>query len=133
MRIEITHLFHHGQHTRAVAEMIYNEFWIDVVGLSLDFLDAHLQNKHDPSRIRLSLIALVDDQLVGTVNLIENDDRKRTQLRPWLTAMVVAKEFRGQGLCTQLVRALLAEAQQLGFVTMSPEPTGRAFMSTSVP
>ena len=71
MNIEITHLFHHGQHTRAVAEMIYNEFWIDVVGLCLDFLDAHLQNTHDPSRIPLSLIALVDDQLVGTVSLIE--------------------------------------------------------------
>ena len=72
MSTEITHLFHHEQHTQAVAEMIYNEFWIDVVdGLSLDFPDAHLQNTHDPSRIPLSLIALVDDQLVGTVSLIE--------------------------------------------------------------
>ena len=47
--------------------------------------------------------------------------------------MIVAKEFRGQGIGTRLVRALLAEAQQLGFATMSPEPTGRAFMSASVP
>ena len=119
MTPEIAHLFHHAQHTHAVAQMIYNEFWIDVVdGLTLEFLDAHLQNTYDPSRIPLSLIALVDGQLVGTVNLIENDDSKRTHLRPWLAAMVVAKEFRGQGIGTQLVRALLVEARRLGFATV---------------
>jgi predicted N-acetyltransferase YhbS len=114
--IQIDHLFHHAQHTRAVAEMIYNEFWVDVVdGLTVDFLNTHLQNTHDPSRIPLSLIARVDGQLVGTVNLIENDDSKRTHLRPWLAAMVVAKAFRGQGIGSQLVRALLAEAERLAF------------------
>jgi predicted N-acetyltransferase YhbS len=119
MSTEITHLFHHAQHTRAVAQMIYNEFWTDVVdGMSVDDLDAHLQNTHDLSRIPLSLIALVDGQLVGTVNLIENDDSKRTYLRPWLAAMVVAKAFRGQGIGTQLVRSLLVEAQRLGFATV---------------
>ena len=119
MTPEITHLFHHAQHTHAVAQMIYNEFWIDVVdGLTLDFLDAHLQNTDDPSRIPLSLIALVHGQLVGTVNLIENDDSKRMHLRPWLAAMVVAQKFRGQGIGTQLVRALLVEARRLGFATV---------------
>ena len=119
MTTEITHLFHHAQHTRAVAQMIYNEFWTDVVdGMSVDDLDEHLQNTHDLSRIPLSLIALADGQLVGTVNLIENDDSKRTHLRPWLAAMVVAKAFRGQGIGTQLVHALLAEAQRLGFATV---------------
>jgi predicted N-acetyltransferase YhbS len=119
MSTEITHLFHHAQHTRAVAQMIYDEFWTDVVdGMSVDDLDEHLQNTHDLSRIPLSLIALVDGQLVGTVNLIENDDSKRTHLRPWLAAMVVAKEFRGQGIGTQLVRALLVQAQRLGFPTL---------------
>ena len=128
MTTEITHLFHHAQHTRAVAEMIYNEFWIDVVGgLTLDFLDEHLQNTSDPSRIPLSLIALVNGQLVGTVNLIENDDSKRTHLRPWLAAMVVAKEFRGQGIGAQLVRALLAEAQRLGFATVYFGTDGPSF------
>jgi predicted N-acetyltransferase YhbS len=36
-------------------------------------------------------------------------------LRPWLAAMVVAKAFRGQGIGSQLVRALLAEAERLKF------------------
>lgn len=119
MTAEITHLFHHAQHTRAVAEMIYNEFWVDVVGgRTVDGLDEHLQNTHDLSRIPLSWIALVDGQLAGTINLIENDDSQRTHLRPWLAALVVAKEFRGQGIGTQLVHTLLAEARRLGFPTV---------------
>jgi len=128
MAAEITHLFHHTQHTRAVAQMIYDEFWTDVVdGMSVDDLDEHLQNTHDPSCIPLSLVALVDGQLVGTVNLIENDDSKRTHLRPWLAAMVVAKAFRGQGIGTQLVRALLAEARRLGFATLYCGTDGPGF------
>ena len=41
--------------------------------------------------------------------------------------MVVAKEFRGQGIGTPLVRALLAEAQRLGFATMCSGTDGPGF------
>ena len=99
MTTEIAHLFHHAQHTHAVAQLIYNEFWIDVVdGLTVDFLDTHLRNTRDPSRIPLSLIALVDGQLVGTVNLIENDDSKRTHLRRGSPRWLSRKNFAGRGL-----------------------------------
>ena len=67
MSPEITPLFHHPQHTRAVAQMIYDVFWFDVVdGMTVDDRDQHLHNTHDPSRIPLSWIALVDGQLAGT-------------------------------------------------------------------
>lgn len=42
----------------------------------------------------------------------------RTPLRPRLAVLVVAKEFRGQSIGSQLVRALLAEAKRLGFATV---------------
>ena len=42
-------------------------------------------------------------------------------------AMVVAKEFRGQGIGAQLVRALLAEAQRLGFATVYFGTDGPSF------
>ena len=133
MSIEITHLFHHGQHTRAVAEMIYNEFWIDVVGLCLDFLDAHLQNTHDPSRIRLSLIALVDDQLVGTVSLIETTTANasicaRGSLR-WSWRRNFVARASASSSCVRCLQRRSGWALQ----RCAPEPTGRAFMSASVP
>ena len=80
----ITHLFHHPQLINPVANMIYNEFWVDVVdGMTVDDLVAHLRTASVERQMPLSLIALVDGQLAGTVNLIENDDENRAHLRPW--------------------------------------------------
>ena len=84
----ICSLFNHPQRVDGVAKMIYDEFWVDVEdGMSVGDLVAHLKAAAEPHQIPLSLIALVDGQLAGTVNLIENDDAKRTHLRPWLAAM----------------------------------------------
>lgn len=112
--LKITHLCHQPQLIESVAQMIYNEFWVDVVdGMSLADLIAHLRGAVDTRRIPLCLIAFQDEQLVGTVNLIENDDAARAHLRPWLAAMVVRADQRGRGIGTQLVNALLAQARQM--------------------
>ena len=115
----ISSLFNHSQRVDGVAKMIYDEFWVDVEdGMSVDNLVAHLKTAVEPHQIPLSLIALVDGQLAGIVNLIENDDAKRTHLRPWLAAMVVRTDLRGQGIGTALVRALLADARLMGIATV---------------
>ena len=116
MEVAIDHLHRHAHLTESVARLIYEEFWKDVEnGLTLDYLVAHLRNTGDPARIPLSLVALADGRLAGTVNLIDNDDRKRTHLHPWLAAMVVVQDLRGKGIGTRLVQELLAEARRLGF------------------
>ena len=111
-QVQIAHLFQHPQLIDPVAKMIYNEFWFDVAnGMTVDDLLAHLKAATEPQRIPISLIALVDGQLAGTVNLIENDDKNRAHLRPWLAAMVVRADLRGHGIGTALVEALLADAR----------------------
>jgi predicted N-acetyltransferase YhbS len=108
----ITHLFHHPQLIDPVAKMIYDEFWADVVdGMTVDDLVAHLKTATATQQMPLSLIALVDGQLAGTVNLIENDDENRAHLRPWLAAMVVRADLRGQGIGSALVKALLEDTR----------------------
>ena len=115
MPTQISHLFEHPHHLPAVAQMIYREFWVDVTdGMSVADLAAHLQTATDPTRIPLSLVALAGECLVGTINLIENDDSKRAHLRPWLAALVVAEDVRGQGVGSRLVNALLDEARRMG-------------------
>lgn len=99
--------------------MIYNEFWIDVEdGMSLGDLIAHLKTATGPQQMPLSLIALVDGQLAGTINLIENDDENRAHLRPWLAAMVVRADLRGRGIGSALVKALLVDARLMGIPTV---------------
>ena len=115
----ITHLFNYPQLIEAVANMIYNEFWVNVEdGMSVANLVAHLETATQPQQIPLSLIAMVDGQLAGTVNLIENDDGQRVHLRPWLAAMVVREDLRGQGIGTALVNALLADARSMSIPTV---------------
>lgn len=117
--MQITDLFNHPQLIEAVAKMIYNEFWIDVEdGMSLGDLIAHLKTASGPQQMPLSLIALVDGQLAGTINLIENDDENRAHLRPWLAAMVVRADLRGRGIGSALVKALLVDARLMGIPTV---------------
>jgi predicted N-acetyltransferase YhbS len=117
--LQITHLFNHPHLIESVAQMIYDEFWREVVdGMSVADLVAHLRTATDATRIPLSLIALQGDQLVGTVNLIDNDDSARSHLHPWLAAMVVRADVRAQGIGTQLVNALLAEARNMKIPTL---------------
>ncbi|MGN6828817.1 GNAT family N-acetyltransferase [Paucibacter sp. M5-1] len=115
MSFEILPLYQRPGLIEPVARLIYEEFWREVEGgYSVADLVAHLRRATDPDRIPLSLIAVEDGQLLGTINLIENDDAKRAHLRPWLAAMVVSQGRRGEGIGSALVRALLAEAQRLG-------------------
>jgi predicted N-acetyltransferase YhbS len=117
--VQITHLFHHPQLIEPVAQMIHNEFWRDVVdGMSIDDLVAHLRSATNENRIPLCLVALQGEVLVGTVNLIENDDAARTHLKPWLAAMVVREDQRGHGIGTKLVNALLTEARRMRIPTL---------------
>lgn len=91
--------------------MIFDEFWADVPGgLTVTDLVAHLQTAASPGRIPLSLIALDGAKLIGTINLIDNDDARRPHLWPWLAALVVRQDWRGRGVGTRLVRELLVEA-----------------------
>jgi predicted N-acetyltransferase YhbS len=114
--MRIDSLFNHPQHLHATAQMIYDEFWVGVAGgRTVEGLVAHLQTATDPRRIPLSLIA-IDDQdgsLIGTVNLIDNDDDQRAHLHPWLAALVVRADRRSTGVGSALVLALLQSARAM--------------------
>lgn len=118
MTLLIDNLAHHPELIDAVAQMIYDEFWVEVVdGMSIDDLVEHLHTANAPKHMPLALIALVGGQLAGCVNLIENDDKKRAHLHPWLAATVMRANFRGQHIGSKLVNALLADARAMGIAT----------------
>ena len=63
---------------------------------------AHLRTATDAERIALCLIALQNDELIGTVNLIENDDGNRTRLRPLLASIGCVRITAAAGLVPSL-------------------------------
>jgi predicted N-acetyltransferase YhbS len=114
----IHHLFNRPSQREAVARLIYEEFWTGKTGYSPAYFAARLRTASSADRIPLSLVAMVGGALAGTVNLIDNDDEKRSHLHPWLAALIVRPEFRGGGIGSELVRSLLGEAKRLGFATV---------------
>lgn len=127
MRQQVLHLCQQPRHSDAVAQWIHQAFWRDVKnGMSEADLQAHLRGATDPDRLPLCLIAVdADGQLLGTIHLIDNDDRQRTHLWPWLAALVVVESQRGRCIGSALVRSLLLEARRLGLP--------RLFFGTDVP
>ena len=125
MRLQIDHLYDHPEHIRLVAGWIYAEFWRDQPGYSVETFELLLRQANGPGRIPLSLLALVDGDPAGTVNLIHSDSKSRPRLQPWLAALVVVPERRGRGVGRALCRALVAEARLLG--------VSELFLGTDIP
>jgi predicted N-acetyltransferase YhbS len=113
--MRIVHLHEVPRRREAAALLIHHEFWSEVPGASVEKMAARLSNASARETLPLCLIALQGDELLGAVNLVENDDDDHTDWRPWLAGMVVAAPHRGQGIGSQLVRALLVEAKRMNF------------------
>ncbi|QTN23016.1 GNAT family N-acetyltransferase [Rhizobacter sp. AJA081-3] len=112
-------LSRHPQHVEFVAGLVWREFWADVRGgmTQAELADA-FGGRAAPGRVLASLIALEgsdDATPLGCVHLIDNDDDSLPELYPWLAAMVVVPERRGQGIGSMLVKAMARQAARLGF------------------
>ncbi len=111
----ICHLLEAPQYRAAAAVLIHHEFWTGVAGASAEKMATRLSQASSPDALPLCLIALQGGELIGAINLVDNDDDDHTDWHPWLAGMVVAAPHRGQGIGSQLVRALLVEAKRLNF------------------
>jgi len=109
---------------RRIAAWIHGAFWTRS-GKGVDVVEDLLRQADDPDRIPLALLALVDEEPAGTVNLVASDSRARADLIPWLAALFVSPEHRGKGIGEGLVRTLIAEAATLGVTEV--------FLETDIP
>jgi predicted N-acetyltransferase YhbS len=118
MKVTIDHLCHHPSLLPAVAQLIYDEFWTGEADASPAWMACRLREASDPSRIPLAYVALAEGEMVGTINLIDNDDERRPHLWPWLAALAVVPAWRSRGVGSELVNALLQAAAALDINTV---------------
>jgi predicted N-acetyltransferase YhbS len=111
--VELHHLCRVPQVRAEVAALIHHEFWADVADASVETMAARLAQAGSPDALPLCLVAMEGAVPVGVVNLIDYDDPNPRVGTPWLAGMVVAPSWRGRGLGSRLVLALLDEAQRL--------------------
>jgi predicted N-acetyltransferase YhbS len=110
---DIGHLFECPQHGAAVADLIHEAFWITVPGATAAAMQDRLLQAAQRDSLPLCLVAVLGGEVVGAVNLVHCDDDAHPEWTPWLAGMVVAREWRGRGVGSALVRAMLAEARRL--------------------
>jgi predicted N-acetyltransferase YhbS len=108
------HLFELPHLRDSVAKIIYDEFWTDVPDASPILMSHRLAMATTIDSLPLCRIAVLNNEPVGVINLIEYDDPNPRIGRPWLAGLVVAPEIRGQGLGSLLVKAILEDAIRLG-------------------
>ncbi|HEX8078210.1 MAG TPA: GNAT family N-acetyltransferase [Chthoniobacterales bacterium] len=64
-------------------------------------------------RVPLTVVALEEDQVLGSASLILHDMDTRMELTPWLASVFVGEHFRRRGIGAELVRRIMLEAGKL--------------------
>lgn len=125
--IRIAHLLEVPEHRARVAALIHHEFWFDVPGASEQGMFDRLGQATRVDAVPLCLVALHRSQPVGVVNLVDNDSDQHPEWSPWLAGMVVAPTWRGRGVGSALVCALLLQARRLGIARLYLGTDGPGF------
>lgn len=113
-KVEIKPLCENKSLIPKIAHWIWQEFWADKPDFSANYFEKRLHNEFlNNTQIPLGFVAFMNTSPCGSVLLIENDDEKRTHLRPWLAALFVLPESRNQGVGRALVQSVLLHAKKL--------------------
>jgi predicted N-acetyltransferase YhbS len=101
-----------------VAKWIYDEFIVNQrPGITMEDLISRLhERKHQ--EIPLTYVVIERSECIGTVSLVENDLKKRADLKPWLASLYVKPEYRKRGIGENLVGHVIAKTRSFGYKTL---------------
>lgn len=70
------------------------------------------------NQLPLTFIALLDNELVGTVGLWRGDLLSRQDLYPWLSALYVEENYRGKKIGQELQKFLIEYCRKAGYTEL---------------
>jgi predicted N-acetyltransferase YhbS len=114
--LKIKHLLDHPEHLETVSSWIYEEF-IGKSSVNYEEIKEFFRNRFY-DKLPITLIALKGNQCLGTVSLFEGDLDTRSDLKPWLAALYVDKNYRSQGIGAELMISVINTAKELGYNTI---------------
>jgi predicted N-acetyltransferase YhbS len=112
----IKHLIDYPEHLETVSIWIYQEF-IDKTSVKYEEIKEFFKKRFH-HKLPITLIALKGGECIGTISLFEGDLDTRRDLKPWLAALYVKKEYRGQGIGAELINSIINMADALGYKTI---------------
>lgn len=112
--LKIEHLAKHMAAIPLVAGWVEQEWGYLLPEATFETFVRSFAERTVPHRIPATWVALTGEQVVGTVSLDPHDMTTRPEFSPWLAAVYVAPQFRGQGIGSRLVQTAMQEAGALG-------------------
>lgn len=109
----ISNLAHVRQFADTIAERGWHAWWTDS-GMTLATYRAGLEPMLRGDAIPMAFVAHRGDTYLGSVLLIENDLEQRPNLSPWIAALWVDVEHRGQCIAESLMATARTAASALG-------------------
>lgn len=104
--MKITYLANHPQHVSTIAKWIMDEWGHQSVSTTQESLEEKFRSHLNWNAIPTTLLAMEADQPLGTASLVAHDMSDHQELSPWLAAVYVPPEHRGQGIGAKLVKSI---------------------------
>ena len=129
MTVQISDLVRCPDFSAAVADRVWNAWWRHK-GYPIDVITIWVRANFAGAPLPFCLVAHHDGEFVGTASVIASDMQECLELSPWVAAVWVEPQHRGQGVGTALIREALDRAFQRGFerVHLGAEAARRSFL-----
>ena len=101
------------QHASRVTEWLWQAF--GGATLPQAFFASIVEHSQTPGALPITFVAVEGERLLGTVGLWRCDLISRQDLYPWMAALYVAPEARGQGLAGKLQQHVIEYARAQGY------------------
>lgn len=82
------------------------------------FFASIVEHSQTPGALPITFVAVEGERLLGTVGLWRCDLISRQDLYPWMAALYVAPEARGQGLAGKLQQHVIGYARAQGYTEL---------------
>lgn len=112
--MKFEYLIENQEYIPLVALWLHKEF---IENIKPDITLEHIVQKlhgHKKRELPITIIAIEENQCVGTVSLFEYDF-KGLQLKPWLASLVVDKQHRRAGIGKGLISEITTIALNMGY------------------
>ena len=116
--METAFLSKRPQYKTEVARIIFERFHLDERRKGTFKETVKFFSQSGITGYPITMIALKGGKCVGTVSIYRNDLPERPAYQPWLAALYVLPDFRGQGVADRLVRDMLNHLSGLGYETI---------------
>ena len=115
MDVNIEYLADHADAIPILAQWHHEEWQAVTPHLTIADRIAGFRSRMSRMQVPTGFVAVVDEVVVGMACLVAHDMETRQALTPWLATVLVAREYRGRGIGSELSERVVFEARALRF------------------